>query len=86
MTVAFELPADAEEALRGDGPDASAAAREAVLVELYRRGRLNHFQLSSGLGFDRHQTDGVLKRHGVTEDLLSVDEFREEADSLRGTR
>ena len=37
-----------------------------------------------GLSLNRHETDGVLKRHGVTEDLLSVEEFRREADSLRG--
>jgi len=84
MTVAFDLPTEAEAALRRDGADTSAAAREAVLVELFRRGDLTHFQLSRGLGLGRFETDGVLKRHGVTEDLLSPEEFSNEAESLRG--
>ena len=83
MTVAFELPAEAEEALRHDGGDASAAAREAVLVELYRQRRLTHFQLARALGMSRLQTDGVLKAHAVLEDLMTVEEFGREAVSLR---
>lgn len=75
MTVAFELPAEVEEALRSDGSDANTAAREAVLVELFRRGRLTHFQLSQGMGLGRYETDGVLKRHGVVEDLITFKGF-----------
>jgi hypothetical protein len=83
MTVAFDLPAEAEEALRHEGTDANAAAREAVLVELYRRHRLTHFQLSRALGLSRSGTDGILKKHDVTEDLPNLVEFRREAESLR---
>jgi hypothetical protein len=83
MTVAFDLPVEAEEALRHEGGDANVAAREAVLVELYRRRRLTHRQLGRALGLSRFVTDGVLKKHGVTEDLQSVDEFRQEAESVR---
>jgi hypothetical protein len=83
VTVAFELPMEAEEALRREGEDASVAAREAVLVELYRRSRLTHFQLARALGLSRMETDGVLKKHGVVEDLMTVEEFRREADALR---
>ena len=85
MTVIFDLPIEAEEALRYEGADANLAAREAVLIELYRRHRLTHFQLSQALGLSRFQTDAILKNHGVTEDLMTVEEFRREAESLRRT-
>jgi len=83
MTVEFDLPATAEEVLRRGGADANVAAREAVLIELYRRGDLTHFQLAQAMGMTRVQTDGLLKKHGVTEDLVGLDEFRREAASLR---
>ena len=83
MTVVFDLPPEAEEALRRESANANLAAREAVLIELYRRHQLTHFQLSQGLGLSRFQTDALLKKHGVTEDLMSVEEFRREADSIR---
>ena len=86
MTVKFDLPATAENALRRDGADANMAAREAVLVELYRRRDLTHFQLSQAMGMTRLQTDGLLKKHGVTEDLVGLDEFQREAASLREGR
>jgi hypothetical protein len=54
-----------------------------VLLELYRRHRLTHFQLASALALSRQETDAVLKRHGVTEDLMTLEEFQHEAHSLR---
>ena len=79
MTVEFDLPATAEEVLRRGGMDANVAAREAVLIELYRRGDFTHFQLAQAMGMTRVQTNGLLKKHGVTEDLVGLEEFRREA-------
>jgi len=44
------------------------------------------FQLAQAIGMTRGQTDGLLKKHGVTEDLVGLDEFRREAVSLHEAR
>jgi hypothetical protein len=46
-----------------------------MLVELYRQDKLSHHELSQAMGLNRFQTDGVLKRHGVTEDLPTNEEY-----------
>ena len=58
-------------------------AREACAVELFRQGRLNHFQLSRVLGIDRFEVDAVLKRHRVEEQSLSAAELECDRETLR---
>ena len=36
-------------------------------MELFRRGKLSHYELSRVLGVDRFETDAYLKRHNVFE-------------------
>lgn len=83
MTIRFELPAEVEQLLRREFRDLDQAAKEAALVELYRQAKLTHHQLSQALALSRFETDALLKRHHVTEDLLSVEEFNRQADDLR---
>ena len=64
-------------------PDLDAEAKEALLVELYRQDKLSHYELSFALGLDRFETDGVLNKHNVTEDLPSADEIEAELQYLR---
>lgn len=73
MAITFSLPEPLESELRRDVGDLNAAAKEALLVELYRHEKLTHSQLSSLLGLSRYETDGVLKRHGVYYDLTMDD-------------
>ena len=75
MSVIVELPADVEQRLRAETPDLDSEAKEALLVELYRQDKLSHFELSQALGLDRFETDGVLKKHKVTEDLPTDEEY-----------
>jgi len=81
-TVSFQLPDHIERQLRQDLGDLDSAAKEAALVELYRQGRLSHGKLAEGLGISRYETDAVLKRHNVTEDLLTREEFEQQAAGL----
>jgi predicted HTH domain antitoxin len=83
MAIKIELPDAIEEKLRADFGDPSAAGKEAMLVELYRQGRISHGELAEGLGLSRYETDGVLRRHNVTEDLLSREELDEQLAGLR---
>ena len=82
-TVSFQLPDDLEKQLREELGDLDAAAKEAALVELYRQSQLSHAKLAEGLGISRYETDAVLKRHNVTEDLLTREEFDEQVSGLR---
>ena len=82
-TVSFQLPDSIELHLRQELGDLGAAAKEAALVELYRQGQLSHGKLAESLGISRYEADAVLKRHNVTEDLLTREEFDEQVVSLR---
>lgn len=82
-TVSFQLPERIEQQLRLELGDLEAVAKEAALVELYRQGQLSHGKLAEGLGISRYEADAVLKRHNVTEDLMSRDEFDQQVSSLR---
>jgi hypothetical protein len=82
MAVKFDLPTDIEQRLRRELGDLDHAAKEAALVELYRQQSLTQPQLAHALGLSRDQTDALLKRHGVTEDLLTPAELRDELDFL----
>ena len=82
-TVSFQLPDDVEQQLRRELGDLDAAAKEAALVELYRQGQLSHGNMAEGLGISRYETDAVLKRHNVTEDLLTREEFDQQVSGPR---
>lgn len=86
MAVSFQLPTDLEHELRGELRDLDAEAKEALLVSLYRQGKLSHFALSKALGLDRFETEGVLRKHNVTEDLGTVEDYLADAATLAKLR
>ncbi len=83
MPISFSLPEPIEESLRVQIGNLDEAAKEAAVVELYRQGRLSHHELATSLGLDRFETDAILKRHKVTEDLITEEEFDEQVAALR---
>lgn len=85
MTVSFELPCEMEQSLREELDNLDRTAKEALLVELYRRRKLTRHQLSGALGLSRFETDAVLKRHEVFYDLTAEDVARE-SEALRELR
>ena len=58
--------------------DLDRAAKEALLVELYRQERITSHELASALEIDRFAADELLGRHGVTEDLPSLAQLQSE--------
>ena len=70
FTVRLDLPPDVEQKLRDETPDLAAEVKEAYVLELFRRGKLNHYELSQVLGLDRFETDAYLKRHNVSTSAL----------------
>lgn len=75
MAVTFDLPNDIEQSLRRDVGDLEHAAKEGALVELYRQDKITQHDLSRALGISRLETEAVLKRHNVTEDLPTNEEY-----------
>jgi predicted HTH domain antitoxin len=86
MSVTFQLPADVEQQLRAQQLNLEAEAKESFLVELYRRGHLTHLALSQALGLDRFQTEDVLHKHNVTEDLGTLEEHLSEVRAVEELR
>ena len=83
MSITFNLPPMIEEGLRAQFGDVAALAKEAALVELYGQGKLSHGQFAEALGISRDEANGVLRRHQVTEDLPTVEEFDNQMQELR---
>lgn len=75
MTLTVELPAALEEHLRNQLPNLPTQAIEAMLVEFYRQDQLSRYQLGQALQLTRFETDALLKRHNVTEDLPTAEEL-----------
>jgi Uncharacterised protein family (UPF0175) len=75
MAVTIQLPGDVEERLRRQTPNLDDEAKEAMLVEMYRQDMLTHHELSRALELDRFETDAILKKHRVTEDLPTDQEL-----------
>jgi hypothetical protein len=86
MAVTFQLPAELEKSLRDGVSDVEAQAKEAFLVSLYRQGKLTHVGLAQALGLDRFETEQVLHKHNVTEDLPTADEVLAEVRDLEQLR
>jgi len=84
MSVTFHLPPQIEQSLRRELGDLDQAAKEGALVELYRQEKLTHHELAQSLGISRIEIDAVLKKHNVTEDLLTPVEFERQIDDFCG--
>ena len=82
VKVTIDLPRDVEEKLRRETPDLDADIREAYALELFRRGRVSHYELSCVLGLDRPATDAWLKRHKVFDGSLTMADLDDDRRTL----
>lgn len=82
MTITFQLEDDLERQLRRDLGDLSQAARDALLIEAYRMGKLSVGRLAQTLGIGILETDQWLARHGVPLNY-SWDDFSRDQQTLR---
>ena len=83
MAVTIQLPPDVEQRLRAESPDLDSEAKEALLIELYRQDKVTRYELSLALGMGRFETDALLQKHSVTEDLLTPEEMAEDLQKAR---
>ena len=83
MAISFQIPSGIERQLRREFADLDQVAKEASLVELYRLGKVTQHELAMALGLDRFETEALLNRYHVTEDLITVAELDEQLISMR---
>jgi predicted HTH domain antitoxin len=76
------LPIDVEQRLRSQKSDLDAKAKEAVALDLFRKGKLSHYERSKVLSLDRFETDACLKRHNIVEGSLTAEDLNEQAATL----
>ena len=86
MTVSFQIPHELEKGLRDDFPNLEGEAKEAFLVSLYRQGKLSRQSLSQALNLDRFETESVLHKHNVIEDLGTVEDYIDDIKTLQRLR
>lgn len=82
LHVTLELPAALEKKLRTESANLDDDVREAYVLELFRRGKLSHYELSQILGLDRFETDAYLKQHNVVEGTLTMEDLDEQERTL----
>ena len=82
MNISFDIPHDIEEQLRTEGEDLGREAKEIYLLEQFRLAKLTHRQLEDSLGLSFHETEEVLKRRGLGQDLDAA-EFEAGREKLR---
>lgn len=81
-TISFDIPRELGESLAKFSADISRTAKQALLVDLYRRRAITLRTLREVLGLARIEVDEVLARHVVSHEL-SVDEFDEQSAAFR---
>ena len=65
MHVRIEIPDDAEAVLRKEWGDLDKAAKEALLIESYRAGKVSLGFLSKTLAISRWEVEAWLAKRGV---------------------
>lgn len=85
MAVSFHLEHDLEEQLRRDMGDLSQAARDALLIQAYRLGKLSIGRLARTLGIGVLETDEWLAARGVALNY-AMEDFRQDQQTLRSLR
>jgi predicted HTH domain antitoxin len=74
MAITFDIPKSIEDDLVRQVGDISQAAKEALVIESYRTGKLSIGQVASALGLEtRFQAEEWLGRHGVSWNYTSSD-------------
>ncbi len=85
MTVSFQLGDDLEKQPRQDLGDLSQVARDALLIEAYRMGKLSIERLAPTLGIGVVETDQCLAQRRVSLNY-SFEDFKADERTLQELR
>ncbi len=82
MAVTIDISAEAEKLLKSEWGDLNRAARDALVIESYRQGKLSLGQCSEILGMGFAETEAFLRERGV--DLgLTMQDVEDDMKCLR---
>ena len=84
MAVSFELPKKVEDDLRDELGDVNQAAKEALLIECYRQGRISIGYLAQALSMGVIEADEWLGERGVPLDYTPED-LKADVEALERT-
>lgn len=65
MTLVLELPDAWKQLLGLDHADAAGRAREMLVIESYREGKISRGQAAEMLGLGFHEAEALFKRYGA---------------------
>lgn len=65
MTLILELPDAWKQLLGLDNADAAGRAREMLVIESYREGKISRGQAAEMLGLGFHEAEALFKRYGA---------------------
>lgn len=82
LHVSIKLPPELDERIRRSVADLGADAAETYLLELYRRGVLDHVELSTALGLDRFQTSALLHERKIYEGSLTMEDMEQDRRAI----
>lgn len=67
MTLVLEIPDSWKQSLGLDTADAAGRAREMLVIESYREGRISRGQAAEMLGLGFHETEALFKRYAANQ-------------------
>ena len=79
MTVVIDIPAETEKLLKAEWGDLNRAAREALVIESYRQGKLSLGQCSEIFGLPLLETEAFFRSRGVDLPMTADDVERDGA-------
>lgn len=82
MTLVLELPDSWKQLLGLDTADAAGRAREMLVIEGYREGKLSRGQAAEMLGLGFHEAENLFKRYGANQQP-TWDELEQGAQAFR---
>lgn len=83
MAIQFEIPKEIEQELASQVGDLNQAAKEALIIESYRAGRLSIGQVARIMGFGtRFDAESWLGKRGVTWNY-SIEELEADREALK---
>ena len=82
MTLILELPDAWKQLLGLDNADAAGRAREMLVIESYREGKLSRGQAAEMLGLGFHEAEILFKRYGANQQP-TWEELEQSAQAFR---
>lgn len=82
MTLVLEIPETWKQLLGLDTADAAVRAREMIVIESYREGKISRGQAAEMLGLGFHEAEALFKQYGADQQP-TWDELEQSSKAFR---